>query len=283
MKREMPLLGITIGVLLGLCGIGLYLFWESSHDENGKDESVQIEIPNLEREPDIELKADSKSDSMSNSQQNDVVEIESIETKIPSEEPKEKPVEPVFRVETIDSETAAYIEGKSFKPNDNITIDDLRLLTLTYYDFDEKTEVGKMIVNKAVSEEVVEIFRALYDAKYPIEKINLVDDYGADDDASMADNNTSAFNYRPVSGTATLSLHSYGTAIDINPLQNPYVTKDGVSPEAGRAYLDRDIYKVGMVQKGDLCYQLFTEAGWTWGGEFKSLKDYQHFQKKLNQ
>ena len=153
---------------------------------------------------------------------------------------------------------------------------------MTYYGFDDESHVGQLVVNKAVVKEVLSIFEVLYTEKYPIDKINLVDYYDADDDLSMADNNTSGFNFRVVSGSTNLSNHSFGLAIDINPVQNPYVTSKGVFPPEGGDFVDRNQKEKGMIVEGDWCYTLFKEKGWTWGGDYKSVKDYQHFEKKLS-
>ena len=131
---------------------------------------------------------------------------------------------------------------------------------------------------------MLEIFRELYENDYPIEKMLLIDEYGGDDDLAVADNNTSCFNYRVVAGSKKLSRHALGLAIDINPFYNPYVTyPDGVkhsSPPGSEPYADRSVdfpYKIGG--KDDLCLQLFDAHGYTWGGRWKSVQDYQHFQK----
>ena len=187
----------------------------------------------------------------------------------------------IFKSDDIDDELYAFMLGKSYKENDYIQIEDLKVLTVTYYGFDDESHLGQLVVNKAVASEVLSIFEALYTEKYPIDKINLVDYYDADDDLSMADNNTSGFNFRVVSGSTNLSNHSFGLAIDINPLQNPYVTSKGVFPPEGRDFVDRNQKEKGMILEGDLCYTLFKENGWAWGGDYKSVKDYQHFEKKL--
>ena len=139
--------------------------------------------------------------------------------------------------------------------------------------------------NRAVAEDMVEIFQELYKNQYPIEKIRLVDEYGGDDDASMEDNNTSCFNYRTVAGTNRLSKHALGLAIDVNPRYNPYITtRNGqtvVSPESGSAYADRKREFAHKIDENDLCYRLFTEHGFIWGGSWKNSKDYQHFEKAL--
>jgi hypothetical protein len=152
--------------------------------------------------------------------------------------------------------------------------------------FDGLTHIGELIVNKAIAEEVVDIFRELYDLEYPIEKMLLIDEYDADDLKSMADNNTSAFNYRFVEGTSSPSVHSEGVAIDINPLYNPYVkSSDGeleVLPENATEYVDRDKENIYYIRKDDPLYKAFVSRGFTWGGEWKNSKDYQHFEKKLS-
>ncbi len=191
-----------------------------------------------------------------------------------------------FYLELTD-EIKAKITGMSYPADDSdavISYDDLRYIRLKYVDFEGNVhEDGELIVNRALAEEVTEIFFELYEAEYPFTSIRLVDEYGeaADDNLSMAANNTSAFNYRFVTGTDTLSLHSYGYAIDINPQLNPYIDGDRVSPENGAEYADRSLGLPGMIDSGDLCYRLFTEYGWKWGGDWEGDKDYQHFSKDL--
>ena len=177
------------------------------------------------------------------------------------------------------------ITGISFPAdikNAKITYDDLRYVRLKYYDFDGNIYTnGELIVNAALAKEVAEIFYALYLQQYAFTSIRLVDDYGepGDDNLSMAANNTSAFNYRYVTGTKTLSQHSYGRAVDINPRINPYIANGRVSPANGAAYVDRSQNLPGMISHNDPCYQLFAEYGWKWGGD-ASDRDYQHFSKK---
>ncbi len=170
-----------------------------------------------------------------------------------------------------------------------ISYDDLRYLNVLYYDFDGKVQVGEMICNKGIAQDLVEIFYELYLNEYQIEKIRLIDEYGGDDTASMLDNNTSCFNYRVVDGTDSLSKHALGCAIDINPFYNPYVVfnKDGsgetyISPKGSEMYADRSNDFPYKIDESDLCYQLFKAHGFTWGGNWNSSKDYQHFQKVVN-
>ena len=154
----------------------------------------------------------------------------------------------------------------------------LRLLALPYIGFDGATHTGEMVVHTDVAERVVGVFKKLYDARYPIQRMVLVDAYGGSDDASVVANNTSAFNCRAVTGGSSWSEHAYGKAIDINPLQNPYVYRDGhVFDPAAAPYVDRSRREPGMIHAGDTVTQAFGAIGWGWGGNFSTFKDYQHF------
>lgn len=167
-----------------------------------------------------------------------------------------------------------------------ISYDDLRYLKILYYDFDGNVQEGELICNAFIAEDLKEIFYELYCNQYPIESIRLIDDYNGDDTASMEANNTSCFNYRVVDGTTSLSKHALGCAIDINPFYNPYVVfdktgngQDYISPKGSEIYADRSKDFAYKIDEQDLCYRLFKEHGFTWGGNWNSCKDYQHFQK----
>ena len=145
---------------------------------------------------------------------------------------------------------------------------------------------GELICNEYIANDLLEIFRALFDAGYQIEKIRLVDEYGGDDQLSMIDNNTSCFNYRVVENTTSLSKHALGCAIDVNPFYNPYIVYgkgenggDYISPPEAAEYVDRSKDFPHKIDEDDLCCRLFKEHGFTWGGDWTSQKDYQHFQK----
>lgn len=177
------------------------------------------------------------------------------------------------------------IQGISYQENPNVALTDLAYLRMLYWGFDGNTYVGEMIVNRKIKEDVLNIFRELYKNRYPIERMVLVDEYDGEDEASMEANNTSAFNYRTIAGSDKLSNHSYGMAVDLNPKYNPYVKRkeDGsviCQPEGGRDYVDRTKTFAYKIDENDLAYQLFTQAGFTWGGNFNSVKDYQHFEKE---
>ncbi len=175
------------------------------------------------------------------------------------------------------------------KTNPNITYEDLRYLTIPHYDFNYNITEGHLVVNAELAEEVLDIFAELFDVKYPIERMELIDKYGADDFTSIEFNNTSAFNYRVVStGTGKLSNHAYGRAIDINPQQNPYVYSNGRGAhDNAQEFWQRDISKwsreidrAAYIGNDTDIYRIFIKHGWTWGGDWKTEKDYQHFEKK---
>lgn len=190
-----------------------------------------------------------------------------------------------FFYEPLSEAVKERITGISYGEGCIVPYEDLRYLNILYIDFHGEEQVGEIICNKAIAQDLVEIFYELYLAEYPLEIVRLVDEYGGDDTLSMEHNNTSCFNFRVVDGTSSLSKHAYGLAIDINPLYNPYVTwpngKQRVSPAAGWAYADRSLDFPNKIDENDLCYQLFTEHGFTWGGHWRTMKDYQHFQKAL--
>lgn len=193
----------------------------------------------------------------------------------------------MFLIEHISQDIKDRINGKSYGKDCTVPYEDLRYVRVLYWGFDNQPHEGELIVNKAIAEDIVDIFKELYEHKYPIEKMILVDEYDADDNASMADNNTSAFNFRLIdNGSGKLSKHSYGLAIDINPLYNPYVRtvkgKTVVSPENGTEYADRTADCPYYIKKDDICYKAFTSRGFVWGGEWKNSKDYQHFEKDID-
>lgn len=189
-----------------------------------------------------------------------------------------------FSEQEIDDKLFRRIYGHSFKQECTTPRSELRYLKVLHYTHDGKIQLGEMICNHAISGDLLEIFRTLYEAHYPIERMILIDEYNADDERSMTANNSSAFNFRFISGTTRLSNHSRGMAIDINPLYNPYVReRDGkvsVEPEAGRPYVDRTLDFPYKIDHNDLCYKEFIRHGFTWGGDWTDRKDYQHFEKK---
>lgn len=189
--------------------------------------------------------------------------------------------ESLFYSEELSAEVQQRIMGISYRENDNISPAELRYLRVLHLGFDGQTHIGELLVNASIADDVLEIMRELYANEYAIEKMVLVDAYGADDERSMEDDNTSAFNYREIAGSSKLSRHSLGLAIDINPLYNPCVKNGGasVSPANAGGYVDRSQAFAHKIDENDLCYRLFMEHGFTWGGSWRSLKDYQHFEK----
>ena len=190
----------------------------------------------------------------------------------------------VFSVQPIPDSVFLRMKGRSWPEGCTVRRADLRYLRLSHFDAEKKEHVGEMVCNKAIANDLLEIFRELYRQKYPIQRIRLIDDYEAEDERSMRDNNTSCFCYRTVSGTTKLSKHATGMAVDINTLYNPYVRtgKDGrriVEPATATEYVDRRKSFPYKIVKGDLLYRLFLQHGFTWGGSWRTMKDWQHFEK----
>jgi hypothetical protein len=181
----------------------------------------------------------------------------------------------VSTISEIDPAIAARM-GSSWHPGCPVPLSDLRYLTVAYRGFDGTDHDGELVVAASVATDVTDIFSQLYDAGYPIASMRLVDDFGGSDDASMSADNSSAFNCRPVTGGGGFSEHSYGTAIDLNPVENPYLSGSLVLPPAGRAFVDRPDAP-GVIQPGDAVVRAFRSHGWTWGGTWSGPIDYQHF------
>lgn len=190
-----------------------------------------------------------------------------------------------FYYQSITDDIKEKINGLSYKEDCTVPYEDLRYVSVLYVDFNGETKQGEIICNKVIAQDLVEIFYELYCNEYQIDKIRLIDEYDADDDLSCADNNTSCFNFRMVYGSDTLSKHALGLAIDINPFQNPYITYpngvERISPPGSEPYADRDSGLPHMITEDDLCYRLFRQHGFTWGGHWNTMKDYQHFQKEI--
>ena len=189
-------------------------------------------------------------------------------------------VDAVFFAEPVSDALFQRINGVSYTENPYITREDLRCLHLLHRTPDGETKTGEMIANQRIADDLIEIFRALYDAAYPIGQIRLVEEYGGDDNLSMADNNSSCFNYRTVPGKTTLSRHALGLAVDINPLYNPYIDGDSIMPENAAPYTDRGADFPMKLTEDDLCCRLFREHGFFWGGFWRNLPDYQHFEMR---
>ena len=187
-----------------------------------------------------------------------------------------------FFIAEIDEKIFSRMKGKSYKKNCAVPLEDLRYLHLLHKNLNGEICFGEMVCNVHIAEILIDIFQKLYEENYPIEKIRLVDDYNADDEISMRDNNSSCFNFRFISHTKIISKHGLGLAVDINPLYNPYVkTVDGkknIEPATAEKYLDREKDFPYKIIENDLCCQLFKAHGFEWGGNWTGKKDYQHFE-----
>lgn len=191
---------------------------------------------------------------------------------------------PLFRAEEIAECTKQRMRGLSYPSNCTVPWSDLRYLFLPHYDGHGNIRIGEMVCNKAIADDLIQIFRELYRLRYPIERMQLIDNFDADDQASMAANNTSCFNFRLIDGSKRLSRHALGMAVDINPLYNPYVrTIDGrkvITPIEAAPYADRSRRDIPFkITLSDPAYRLFRARGFRWGGSWRTRKDYQHFQK----
>ena len=187
-----------------------------------------------------------------------------------------------FSSNMIDSLTFRRIYGLSFKKDCTIELGDLRYLHLLHTDLTGRILTGEMVCNKAIAEDLLDIFLYLFKEGYPIERIQLVDDFEADDELSMEADNSSSFNYRPVplaSGGVRISKHGYGMAVDINPLYNPYVKGGTVLPVTATGYTDRSKNYPYKIEEGDICVKAFLDHDFEWGGAWETLKDYQNFEK----
>lgn len=193
-----------------------------------------------------------------------------------------------FKISNISTEIKKrMIKGNSHKNDCPISLKDLRYLNLDYIDFQGNTKVGELVVHKDVSKEIVDIFKTLHESKYPIYKMELVSNYEGNDFNSIEANNTSAYNCRNIEGTKKWSRHAYGKAIDINPIQNPYISKKGyISHKESLKYKKRfqkdlkNSNDKAMILKNDIVIIMFKKYNWIWGGDWNTIKDYQHFDKR---
>ena len=213
--------------------------------------------------------------------------VPGIETPAPIEVPAEIEVapEPVAQpapvwsssIEGIPPDLAQRMKGVSWREGCPTPMADLRLLTLPHYDFDGNVVQGQLVVHHEAAGAVTEAFARAFLEQFPIRSMRPVSEFEGSDDKSMAADNTSAFNCRPIKGTSRWSEHSSGKAIDVNPRENPWVKGDKVDPPEGREFLDRDGSTKGVLTAQSGMTRAFLGAGWGWGGTWKSLKDYQHF------
>ena len=184
---------------------------------------------------------------------------------------------PAASITDLPADVRALMTGRSWRPGCPVDLDDLRLLDVPFVDLAGADRRGRLVAHEDVAQGLAKVFDQLHAQRFPIERIELVDDFAASDDSSMAANNTSAFNCRLVDGTTRWSEHSYGRAVDVNPRFNPWVRGTRVDPPNGAAYIDRTNVRPGMILADDDVVQTFAAAGWAWGGDQRNAKDYQHF------
>ncbi|HET7735214.1 MAG TPA: M15 family metallopeptidase [Nocardioidaceae bacterium] len=165
----------------------------------------------------------------------------------------------------------------AWSPSCPARLDELRYLTMSFWGFDARPHTGEMVVAASVAKDVVQVFRKLYAARFPLEQMTLVTRAGLDAPPTGDGNETSAYACRPSTGGTSWSAHAYGIAVDINPFNNPYTKGDVVLPELSSSYVDRSWKRPGMIYPGDVVTRAFADIGWTWGGTWNSLKDRHHF------
>ena len=187
----------------------------------------------------------------------------------------------VATISPLPDNIRAWMNGLSWRPGCPVPLSDLRLIRLRFWGFDREAHPGRLVVHRDVAEKMAGAFRRLYEIRFPIRQMRLVDYFGADDKTSMSHDNTSGFNCRWRAGQPGVwSQHAYGRAIDLNPLENPYVWSGGVSPPNGASFADRSVRRRGMIYHGDKVWWAFRNRGWEWGGDWiGSVLDYQHFSR----
>jgi hypothetical protein len=182
------------------------------------------------------------------------------------------------RIVPISAAQKRRMTGVSWHSGCPVGFSELRSVWLAYLGFDRKRHVGQLIVNRSVAKDVVGVFRTLYRARYPIRQMRPVDVYGGNDFRSIEHDNTSSFNCRTATGSSNWSQHAYGLAIDLNPIENPYVSSGRTSHPKSVKYLDRSKHRKGMIHPGDMVVRAFESIGWSWGGYWSgSVQDLQHF------
>jgi len=190
-----------------------------------------------------------------------------------------QPAEPTFScsAEALSQDERNAMAGVTWHEGCPVALDDLVVLRPSHWDMGGEVQTGELVIAATHADDLEQVFSGLFDARFPIRSMRPAREYGGDDDATMAADNTSAFNCRKTTGGSSYSQHSYGHAIDLNPVENPYVKGGLVLPPEGAAYTDRDGSVPGLIVAGDAVTSAFAAIGWGWGGDWSSLKDYQHF------
>ena len=279
-KRKEIMIALALILAAGAAVVGSRMIKNNKHSEvNTETENASEKVVQ-----ESELVADRDSEEVPQETQEKVTDTVGTESDRKSDtETPEASYADDFYISEIPDDIFAKMQGKSYKEDCTVPREDLRYVHVRHMGFDGEAKDGELVVNKAIADDVLAIFEELYKADYPIEKVRLVDEYDADDEASMSDNNSSAFNFRFISHTTRISRHGLGMAVDINTRYNPYVkTGDGklsIEPANGADYVDRSKDFPHKIDHEDLCYKLFKEHGFTWGGDWTHSKDYQHFER----
>ena len=279
-KRKEIMIALALILAAGAAVVGSRMIKNNKHSEvNTETENASEKVVQ-----ESELVADRDSEEVPQETQEKVTDTVGTESDRKSDtETPEASYADDFYISEIPDDIFAKMQGKSYKEDCTVPREDLRYVHVRHMGFDGEVKDGELVVNKAIAADVLAIFEELYKADYPIEKVRLVDEYDADDEASMSDNNSSAFNFRFISHTTRISKHGLGMAVDINTRYNPYVkTVDGklsIEPANGADYVDRSKDFPHKIDHEDLCYKLFKEHGFTWGGDWTHSKDYQHFER----
>lgn len=279
-KRKEIMIALALILAAGAAVVGSRMIKNNKHSEvNTETENASEKVVQ-----ESELVADRDSKEVPQETQEKVTDTVGTESDRKSDtETPEASYADDFYISEIPDDIFAKMQGKSYKEDCTVPREDLRYVHVRHMGFDGEAKDGELVVNKAIADDVLAIFEELYKADYPIEKVRLVDEYDADDEASMSDNNSSAFNFRFISHTTRISKHGLGMAVDINTRYNPYVkTVDGklsIEPANGADYVDRSKDFPHKIDHEDLCYKLFKEHGFTWGGDWTHSKDYQHFER----
>ena len=292
MKKELvKYLSIIILIIIGCVIIARSIRGAETVADVKERETTQVSVePEIEKIPQIsEIPAITPTPTI---------------TPTPEPTPEPAPTEPLkeeltetvnesFYIEEISDELKERMRGKSYADNIDesiVNFDMLRHVVIKYNDFEGNVKDGELVCNELIAQDLLEIFKELFESGYMLEEVSLIDKYDADDDMSMEANNTSCFNYRLVDRSDKLSYHAYGLAIDVNPFYNPYVEygkgengSDYICPTQSVFYAYRDNDFPYKIDENDLCYRLFKEHGFKWGGDWNSCKDYQHFEKRLIQ
>lgn len=279
-KRKEIMIALALILAAGAAVVGSRMIKNNKHSEvNTETENASEKVVQ-----ESELVADRDSEEVPQETQEKVTDTVGTESDRKSDtETQEASYADDFYISEIPDDIFAKMQGKSYKEDCTVPREDLRYVHVRHMGFDGEAKDGELVVNKAIADDVLAIFEELYKADYPIEKVRLVDEYDADDEASMSDNNSSVFNFRFISHTTRIFRHGLGMAVDINTRYNPYVkTVDGklsIEPANGADYVDRSKDFPHKIDHEDLCYKLFKEHGFTWGGDWTHSKDYQHFER----